>query len=430
MSFSSTKIKITLIVLLLITAGGSVVYTQFLIDSIREKERSSVELWAKAMNYISIPHHSETREEIEGILAEIEDNPNITRSQKLRWERILNRAESDLANSALDFVASELIIKNRFEIPSIVVDDEQQILHHRNADNRDINESLIAEFRNLNPPIYITVGSQNFNEQHRIYYGESDIIRTLRFFPYIQFGLLALFLSIGYLSLSSIKRTEQSSLWVGMAKEAAHQLGTPLSSLYGWVELLKDQTNDDASLRIIHELNKDLKRVESVAERFNQIGSEPKLKTQRVATVIDEVCTYLERRLPQLGKNVTFKVSNQSEVRAELNSILFAWSIENLIKNAMDAIDTDQENASVTVESRQIEDRVIIDITDTGRGLEKKYFGEVFTPGFSTKKRGWGLGLTLTRRIIEDYHDGKVFVQKSIPGKETTFRIELPVSHV
>ncbi|MEX0928154.1 MAG: sensor histidine kinase, partial [Balneolales bacterium] len=273
--------------LLLITAAGSVLYTQFLIDSIRKQERSSVELWAKAMNYISVPHHNETREEIEGIIGDIESNPYISRSQKLRWTRVLSRAESDLANSALDFVASELIIQNRFEIPSIVVDEQQQILHHRNADNRDLNESLIREFSSLNQPISISVGSHNFSEQQRIYYGESSVIRTLRYFPYIQFGLLAVFLGIGYLSLSSLKRTEQSNLWVGMAKEAAHQLGTPLSSLYGWVELLRDQTNDDASLRIIHELNDDLKRVESVAERFNQIGSEPKLKTQRVATVIE-----------------------------------------------------------------------------------------------------------------------------------------------
>ncbi|MEX0772275.1 MAG: HAMP domain-containing sensor histidine kinase [Balneolales bacterium] len=429
MSFSSTKIKITLVVFLIITAGGSVIYTQFLIDSIREKERSSVELWAKAMNYISIPHYSETREDIEAIGTEIERNPNISRAQKLRWSRILNRAESDLGNSALDFVASELIIKNRFEIPSIVVDEEQKILHHRNADNREMNASLIAEFRDLNFPIYITVGTQNFSEQHRIYYGESSTIRSLRYFPYIQFGLLAVFLGIGYLSLSSIKRTEQSSLWVGMAKEAAHQLGTPLSSLYGWVELLKDQTNDDASLNIIHELKNDLQRVESVAERFNQIGSEPKLKVQRIATVIDEVSDYLERRLPQLGKNVSFKVNNQSDVRAELNSVLFAWSIENLIKNAMDAMETNQESSMVSIESRQIEDLAIIDISDTGRGMEKKYFNEVFNPGFSTKKRGWGLGLSLTKRIVEEYHNGKVYILKSAPGKGTTFRIELPVSH-
>lgn len=413
---------------MLITAGGSVLYTQYLIDSIREKERSSVELWAKAMNYISVPHHSDTRNDINGLVTEMEANPNLSRSQKLRWARVLNRAESDLANSALDFVASELIIKNRFEIPSIVVDEELEILHHRNADNREIGESLITEFQGLNPPIYITVGSQNFNEQHRIYYGESGVVRTLRFFPYIQFGLLALFLGIGYLSLSSIKRTEQSNLWVGMAKEAAHQLGTPLSSLYGWVELLKDQTNDDASLSIIHELTNDLNRVESVAERFNQIGSEPKLKTQRIATVIDDVSSYLERRLPQLGKNVSFKVNNQNDVRVELNAVLFAWAIENLIKNAMDAIEPDQENPMVRIESRQFEDLAIIDITDTGRGMEKKIYNEVFTPGFSTKKRGWGLGLTLTKRIVEEYHKGEVYVFKSSPGMGTTFRIELPIS--
>ncbi|MEX0929523.1 MAG: HAMP domain-containing sensor histidine kinase, partial [Balneolales bacterium] len=144
--------------------------------------------------------------------------------------------------------------------------------------------------------------------------------------------------------------------------------------------------------------------------------------------VIEEVSSYLERRLPQLGKEVSFKVNVQSDVRAELNSVLFAWSIENMIKNAMDAIEANQKNSLVTIDSRQIEDRVIIDITDTGRGMEKKYFNEVFNPGFSTKKRGWGLGLSLTKRIVEDYHNGYVYVHKSAPGKGTTFRIELPVS--
>ncbi|MEX2633289.1 MAG: HAMP domain-containing sensor histidine kinase [Balneolales bacterium] len=412
----------------MITAIGSVIYTQFLIESIREKERSSVELWAKAMDYISIPHYSETRAEINELKAEIEANPNLGRVQKLRYIRILNRAESDLSNSALDFVAAELIIKNRFAIPSIVVDEQENILHHRNAENKDLDGSLIEEFRSLNPPIYITVGLPNFNQQHRIYYGESGIVRTLRYFPFIQFGLLALFLGIAYLAMSTIKKNEQSNLWVGMAKEAAHQLGTPLSSLYGWVELLKDQTTDDDTLRIIHELNNDIKRVENVADRFSQIGSEPKLKTKRVASTLEEVVSYLQLRLPQLGNEVQLKLNVQSDVRADLNSVLFAWSIENLIKNAMDAIEHNQENASVTIVSKQVEEYAIIEITDTGRGIEKKYHKEIFNPGFSTKKRGWGLGLTLTKRIIEDYHNGRVYILKSTPGKGTTFRIELPIS--
>ena len=420
---TSNRIKGTLVFFLVITAIGSFVYTQYLIGKIREKERSGVELWARAMEYNSKPHYQETRNELERIMSEISIMEMIGERTRNRWISALQRAESDLSNSSLDFVASELIIKNRFEIPSVVVDEDLEILHSRNTGNRTLDENIITEYASLNEPIRIELGAGDMVQEQYVYYGDSGIIRTLKYFPYIQFGLLALFLGMGYLSLSSIKRTEQSNLWVGMAREAAHQLGTPLSSLYGWVELLKEANNDKETLNIAHEISSDLQRVQTVTERFNKIGSIPELKPRRVGPIIRHVLEYLEKRMPQLGKHVTLSMDIRSDKRIPINQELFAWALENLLKNSLDAIDKSSSDASVHVEAHEHHGYYVIDITDTGKGVEKKYRSEIFNPGFSTKKRGWGLGLSLTRRIVEEYHKGKIFVHKSVPGEGTTFRM-------
>ena len=426
---TSNRIKGVLVFFLVITAIGSFVYTQYLIEKIRDKERSGVELWAKAMEYHSKPHYEDTRNDLKSIMMELSAMDGIDTMTRSRWIRTLERAESDLSNSSLDFVASELIIKNRFEIPSVVVDEDQEILHSRNTGNRELEEGIIAEFASLNDPIRIELGSGDMKQEQFIYYGDSAIIRTLHYFPYVQFGLLALFLGMGYMSLSSIKRTEQSNLWVGMAREAAHQLGTPLSSLYGWIELLKQQNNDQETLNIAHEISNDLHRMQTVAERFNKIGSEPELKPAKAGPIIRQVMDYLERRMPQIGKHVTLSMELNSERRIPVNKELFAWAIENLLKNALDAIDSRNGNNddSVHIEAREYNNSYIIDVTDTGKGIEKKLRSEIFNPGYSTKKRGWGLGLSLTRRIIEDYHKGRIYVYKSVPGEGTTFRLVLPL---
>lgn len=410
-------------------AGGSFVYTQYLIEEIREKERSSIELWAKAMEYHSQPHYRTTRDDLNRMALEIRNNSIIPTESREEWVQILQRAESDLANAPLDFVASELIIKNRFEIPSLVVDEEQEILQHRNTENYDVDDSLIERFASINQPISIVLETEDAHQEQKIYYGESGLITTLKYFPYIQFGLLAIFLGLGYVSLSSIKRTEQSNLWVGMAKEAAHQLGTPLSSLYGWMALLKEQIKTEEELDIIHELYKDLERVQFIADRFNKIGSEPELREHRAAPILKDVMDYLEARIPKHGKNIRLKSSLKVDERLNLNPELFSWAIENLVKNAVDSIDNNSESAQVSIQTSQKGGEFFIDVTDTGRGIEKKYQRELFNPGFSTKKRGWGLGLSLTRRIIEDYHGGKVYVYESEPGKGTTFRIRMPVKN-
>lgn len=430
MFFNSTsnRIKGILVALLVITAIGSFVYTHYLVQKIREKEHSSVELWARAMEYNSKPLYRDTRNELSAIMVEMSTHDRLDDMTKNRWIQALQRAESDLSNASLDFIASELIIKNRFEIPSVVVDEGKKILASRNTGNRELNERLISEYASTNDPIRIELGGETTEEVQYVYYGDSAIIRILQFFPYVQFGLLGLFLGLGYLSLSSIKRTEQSNLWVGMAREAAHQLGTPLSSLYGWLALLKEQINDRETLQIAHEIGKDLQRMQTVADRFNKIGSIPELKPNKAGPIIRQVMEYLERRMPQIGKHVTLSLEMRSEKRIPINPELFAWAIENLLKNALDAIDTKNHAARVHIEADERNGQYVIDVSDSGKGIEKKHKKEIFNPGFSTKKRGWGLGLSLTKRIVEEYHNGRIFVQRSVPGEGTTFRMIFPMN--
>jgi signal transduction histidine kinase len=427
-SFRSYQVKYVLVSMLLLVVIGSFVYNHHLINQIREKERSSVELWAKAIEYQSSELYPETRRRLDLMRDEIRADPVIPASRKQRWSDILDRAESDLANSALDFVASELIIKDRFQIPSVVVDENGQILHAHNVRESAMGGDLIRSLAAVNEPIQIVIGDENVQQRQFVYYGDSGTIQALRYYPYVQFGLLSLFLGIGYASLSSIKRNEQSKLWVGMAKESAHQLGTPLSSLLGWIALLKDRIVEDDLLKITHELENDVQRLQNIAERFNKIGSSPELKPQRIGPVLESVTEYMERRLPSISSHIRFEKEIETTARVNMNSELLSWAVENLLKNAIDAIEPEKGDAVVGIRSRTEEDSVIIDVVDTGRGIEKKNFKEVFTPGFSTKKRGWGLGLSLSRRIVKEYHKGEIFVHKSVPGKGTTFRIVLPQS--
>ncbi len=425
---SSYKVKVILVSVLTLTAIASILYAQYLVKVIQEKEHSSVELWAKAMEYNSRPHFIETRKELQFIAREIQNHQLLSDSQRQRWNAVLQRAETDLANSALDFVASELIIKNRFEIPSVVTDEEGEILHYRNIDERRLSKDIVTQFASINEPLSIALETGNGTQTQKIYFGDSALITTLKYFPFIQFGLLGVFLGIGYLAMSSIKRNEQSNLWVGMAKEAAHQLGTPLSSLYGWLELLKELSTEQEVLNIVHELQNDAERLQIVTDRFNKIGSAPELQKQRVQPILEKVTDYIARRLPQLGKHIKLDVNIQEDVKTEINAELFTWAIENLVKNAMDAIDTSKSNAVVGIRSYVKDQDYIIEISDTGKGIEKSHLKEIFTPGFSTKVRGWGLGLSLTKRIVEEYHGGKIMVVSSIPGEGTVFRIQIPVN--
>jgi len=424
----SNRLNIVMLLLLLLLGIGSFGYNQYLIHNMLAQERSSVEVWAKAIEYAGRSQHSDTRNDLLNVVSELKKDNAIPSDEKKEWISIMQQAESDLANSSLD-LASDLIVKNRFEIPSLVVDNEGNIIFWRNVKDKNLNQNLIQQFGSTNQPIPISFGNEQYSQTQYVYYGESPTVHLLRYYPYIQFSLLALLLGIGYTSYRSITRSEQTSLWVGMAKEAAHQLGTPISSLYGWVELLKTKNNDEGNLRIAHELENDVRRLQNIAERFNKIGSEPELKYKRIGPILDQVVDYMERRLPQLGKNVNVRRSINANVKVKINSDLFQWAIENLIKNAMDAIKSTNGDSYVSINARQQEDELIIDVEDSGKGIEKKFHKEIFKPGYSTKKRGWGLGLSLTKRIIEEYHNGKIFVLNSEMGKGTTVRIVMKMDH-
>ncbi len=256
-----------------------------------------------------------------------------------------------------------------------------------------------------------------------VYYKDSFILTQLRYFPYIQLGVIGLFLLTAYVAFSSARKAEQDQVWVGMAKETAHQLGTPISSLMAWVELMKSRFNaeDDP---LIAEMENDIKRLEVVTDRFSKIGSKPVLEDHVVFLVISNFVDYFKLRT---SDKIIFNITGDEQVRALLNVPLFDWVIENLLKNAANAI-SNEGNITVEIIENLAKEEVFIDITDTGKGIQRSKFDAVFQPGYTTRKRGWGLGLSLTKRIIENYHSGEIFVKESELGKGTTFRIILKSS--
>lgn len=256
-----------------------------------------------------------------------------------------------------------------------------------------------------------------------LYYKESTILRQLRYFPLVQLILIGAFITLGYLGFSSSRRAEQNRVWAGMAKETAHQLGTPISAILGWIEHLKMIRPDDEEIHdVVDELNKDVRRLDLVADRFSKIGSEPKLEKVNIFEELEACRVYMQRRAP---RKVAFEFpdKNTAPLYVKINSHLFDWVVENLLRNALDAMGGKGKiSARVSIEK----DNVVIDITDTGKGIPSSKFKTVFQPGFTTKKRGWGLGLSLAKRIIENYHSGKIFVRKSVINEGTTFTIKLP----
>ncbi len=385
---NANTLRYILVLLFVAIAVASFEYTQFLIERIVIRNKASVQLWAKAIEYIG------TQQTVEG-------------------------------SAELDFVFNQIIVQNQNQVPTILTDADGQILNHWNIEEDQVSVSLVREFAGMNDSIRISLPiSESEIIYQYVYYGDTATIQSLRYFPYIQFGILSLVLGLAYISVRSIRRNEQSRLWVGMAKEAAHQLGTPLSSLLGWIELLKAQSSDE-TISMIGELEQDAGRLQLVAERFNKIGSSPELETHRVGPIIREVADYIRRRVPRFGKKVTLTCEIDDSIKCDVNPDLLNWAFENLLKNALDAIETESSAASIAITSSVSENRLMVDVSDSGKGIEKKRFEEIFNPGFSTKRRGWGLGLTLTRRIIEDYHGGKVFVLKSSPEEGTTIRVIL-----
>lgn len=416
---TSNRINIVLIGLLILLGIGSFAYNQYLINRILTQERSSIELWAKAIEYTSNPVQEQISRNLLQASNYLRDHTSVPDS----IITMIEEAEADRTSQT--FVTQEILLnEERFQVPRIIVNENGEIVFANHVEAKQ-NQELIERFAKMHDPIEIKLGNDQYSLTQYVYYGESPTVRYLRYFPYIQLSLLALLLGIGYVSYRAITKSEQSNLWVGMTKEAAHQLGTPLSSLYGWVELLREEKNDDFTQRICNELENDISRLRGVAERFNKIGSEPELRLQKLQPILEEVVDYMEQRLPQLGKNVEVFRKIDSGVQARVNSDLFQWALENLIKNAMDAIKSTTTKAQVSVKLHRVENEVFIDIQDSGVGIEKKYQNEIFKPGYSTKKRGWGLGLSLTKRIIEQYHNGRLVIHKSELGTGTTMRIIL-----
>jgi len=266
-----------------------------------------------------------------------------------------------------------------------------------------------------NDPIPIQLSENNVL---MLYYRESSILRNLRYYPYIQLFVIVIFIVVAYFAFYATQQAEQNQVWVGMSKETAHQLGTPISSLMAWIEILKLQ-NIEKSL--IDEFEKDIDRLERITERFSKIGSKPELHPANVISALSLTINYLKTRS---SEKVVFKTKfdERETIEIPLNVALFSWVIENICKNAIDAMGN---HGTITVDIHKKDSQVIIDITDTGKGVPKSQFSTIFQPGFSTKKRGWGLGLSLAKRIIENYHNGKIFIKWSELGKGTTFRIVL-----
>lgn len=324
----------------------------------------------------------------------------------------------------MDGIISSFIsetVMSTASVPVIYTDSTRtHVIEHSNIDEETSADSLAMQRRitamaQANPPIEIRLPGIGRNY---IFYEESLIITQLRYFPYVQLIILSLFLLVSYALFSIFRNAEQNQVWVGMAKETAHQLGTPLSSLMAWMELLKEKNVDPMALT---EMRKDIDRLEVITERFSKIGSAPDLAPEKLYHTLRATVLYLRPRLPSRAR-IEVVAPADTEVQVPLNRALFSWVLENLIRNAIDAMSGE---GSITIDIIPDNDQIHIDVADTGKGIPQSQLNTVFQPGFTTKKRGWGLGLSLSKRIIEQYHGGKIFVKKSVPGKGTTFRITL-----
>ena len=324
------------------------------------------------------------------------------------------------------------VINDNHTIPVIVTDEKGQVttsrnlrLHYRTSRDsvKQVNEEL-AHLKATGHSMRISLGTDEVGETHAtalyIYYGQSLLLQRLAWFPYVQLGVVTVFLLVALLALLSTKRAEQNKVWVGLTKETAHQLGTPISSLMAWMAVMHEAYPDDA---LIDEMEADVRRLEMVAERFSKIGSAPKLHPETVGPIVERVAEYIARRIPKSVK-LTVDLRDESEL-IPISAPLVEWVVEVLCKNAADAM---PGVGQIGISGGKKGDRYVIDVADTGKGIERKHHKTVFRPGFTTKQRGWGLGLSLAKRIIEEYHHGRIYVLRSAPGEGTVFRIELPIN--
>ena len=370
---------------------GSLAYTNWLTEKMAQEERNKVELWAEATTLIGTA-------------------PTKTNSPEME---ILN-------SNYLSFLM--MVTSQNTTIPIIITESDGTINSDANIKySKDRRENVLAkELQKMKDdvePIRIDLDSEK-GSYLLLYYRESNILRNLRYYPWVQLFVIIIFIVVAYFAFNASQRAEQNQVWVGMSKETAHQLGTPISSLMAWIEILKLKNVDP---ELISEFEKDTQRLERITERFSKIGSKPELLRLNIVEVLSSTVNYLKTRS---SKKVIFETSftENDYVEAPLNAALFSWVIENICKNAIDAMGND---GKISINLKEKGEQVFIDITDTGIGVAKSQFKTIFQPGFSTKKRGWGLGLSLAKRIVEIYHRGKIFIKSSEIGKGTTFRIVL-----
>ena len=389
---ASINFKIFLLIVALAIAAGTLYYTQKLVTKLQERERKIVELYAKGIEHIANSESTDIDFIFENIIQPI-DFPIISTDK----DNLVDTIKPFYRNVEFDSSFSKVQLKAFLE-------------------------NYVKEIDKIHEPIDVVYSDTIIIQ--RIHYGDSALITQLKYYPYLQIIIAALFIILGYIGFSQIKRSEQSNIWVGMAKETAHQFGTPISSLMGWIEMMKmNYQKPDAVLDITDEIGSDVEKLNKITYRFSKIGSKPEIKNHIVFEEAKKVTEYFNRRLPQTGKTVELTVNGNETCCAKMNSELFEWVLENLIKNALDAIEN--KNGKITIDITEGKKNIEIDVADNGKGIDLRRRKDVFRPGYSTKKRGWGLGLSLSKRIVEGYHGGKIFVKNSSPTEGTTFKILL-----
>ena len=362
------QVKIILVVAAIVIAVASLLVSHFLVRDLSKEERNRMEVWAQALHALNA------------------------------------------ADETTDLTLVLSVIEGNNTIPVIVMNSEGGIDDYRNIDDTTHIERYARRMRLAGDTIRV--------DSQLVCYDESIMLKRLQAWPYVQLGIVLIFVVVAIFALLSSKRAEQNKVWVGLSKETAHQLGTPVSSLMAWVEMLKEQYPQDD---LLPEMDKDVRRLQLIAERFSKIGSLPEPVEASMNDVLSHVVDYMDRRTSSQVQMVRHMPDHEVIVR--MNASLFEWVIENLCKNAVDAM---EGRGTITLTLVEEPHRVVIEVQDTGKGIRKKDLKSVFTPGFTTKKRGWGLGLSLARRIVEEYHKGRIFVKHSEVGRGTTFRIELP----
>ena len=377
--------KYLLLFFAIIIAASSLWYTDFLVERISKSERTRAELWAESF--------------------------------KKMFE-----TDNDEMMTYLFSVRDSLVV------PAIVTNEKDSIITYVALDTLRTYDKIETDKKY--DPKYFQSELSSMKSQHKaiplvlngktsyVYYKDSYLLTQLRYFPYIQLSVIAVFLIIAYSTFNSSRRSEQNQVWAGLAKETAHQLGTPISSLMAWIELLKDKFNAENDPLIL-QMENDMKRLEIVADRFSKIGSTPALTSHSVYETVKDYVDYFRVRV---SDKIEFEVTGDRQLDALLNTPLFDWVIENILKNAVNAIEG-RGKISVNIIENLVKDQIFVDITDNGKGIPRSKFDAIFQPGFTTRKRGWGLGLSLTKRIIENFHKGQIFVKESELGKGTTFRI-------